>query len=300
MFENRKAKGEPQPEFRVCCACNKEKHAASEFYWSVQKNGTYPSGRCKECSSKYLKEYRSTRKAKYAEYARISRLKNPERHKEIQRKSDLKDEGNRKARYLESLSTKILPNTKICRDCGVEKNTRIDFYNCEQPCKKCRVAKASFFRRTSEGKDRRKKEYLKNPAEAKARAKKWKLANPEKVSASASRIRKTEEGRFRQRIANHSRRAKKKLATVNGALPITQEWFRELCQTHGNRCYYCWDSQHPLTMDHIKPLALGGLHVRENILPSCKSCNCKKSDFLIEEWRPWIDIPLYGLELASA
>jgi hypothetical protein len=47
--------------------------------------------------------------------------------------------------------------------------------------------------------------------------------------------------------------------------------------------YTCKDCQRPggaLTVDHIKPLSRGGLHVQENMQTLCRSCNSKKGDKL--------------------
>ena len=45
-------------------------------------------------------------------------------------------------------------------------------------------------------------------------------------------------------------------------------------------CYYCQKvlQKKDVTMDHIIPLARGGLSQRQNIVPCCKSCNSKKQD----------------------
>jgi 5-methylcytosine-specific restriction endonuclease McrA len=112
--------------------------------------------------------------------------------------------------------------------------------------------------------------------------KKWRIANRDKVIHT-----------------NRARRARKKMALVPESALVTKDWFDQLCSSV-DRCAYCLDASKKLTADHIVPFVRGGKHVRENIAPSCKSCNSKKRSRLISEWRPWIDIPLYGLDLASA
>lgn len=244
MFECRKAKGVPQPEFRECCACHELKKSSTEFYWHRDKNRSdvkYPSGRCKSCHAKWLVEYRSTRKHKYAEYARNALLRKPKKQAVV--------------RIPMSLEQK--------REKG-----RLD--------------------------------YQKNKDRYKFRAKEWRMKNPDKRRESRIAYSKTEKGKNIQRDKNRKRRAIILGASLSGNAPITQKWFEELSAFHGHQCYYCFEGGKPITLDHVIPLARGGSHVRENGLPSCKSCNCKKSSKLISEWRPWIDIPIYGLEISSA
>lgn len=44
----------------------------------------------------------------------------------------------------------------------------------------------------------------------------------------------------------------------------------------GDRCWMCGDVA--TEVDHVKPLAKGGLHVLSNLRPACKSCNSAKRD----------------------
>jgi 5-methylcytosine-specific restriction protein A len=43
-------------------------------------------------------------------------------------------------------------------------------------------------------------------------------------------------------------------------------------------CYHCGERFHPdeLTMDHLIPIARGGVSDKKNCVPSCKDCNTKK------------------------
>lgn len=47
-------------------------------------------------------------------------------------------------------------------------------------------------------------------------------------------------------------------------------------------CVYCKRDDVPLTVDHVVPLSKGGLHVRENVVAACKSCNSKKGNRPVE------------------
>lgn len=94
----------------------------------------------------------------------------------------------------------------------------------------------------------------------KARYKAWAQANPDKVRANSAKR--------RARLAN---------APLNN---FTMAEWRSLCKATGYLCAYC-DTKFPfkdLEQDHITPLSKGGSHTLSNIVPACKSCNCRKKD----------------------
>jgi 5-methylcytosine-specific restriction endonuclease McrA len=49
----------------------------------------------------------------------------------------------------------------------------------------------------------------------------------------------------------------------------------------GHRCQYCGDSAE--NIDHIIPRSRGGMHAWENVVASCRPCNSRKRDHLLEE-----------------
>jgi len=53
-------------------------------------------------------------------------------------------------------------------------------------------------------------------------------------------------------------------------------WWKEKIQK--GICHYCEQKFKPaeLTMDHLVPIARGGLSVKNNLVPACKDCNSKK------------------------
>ena len=59
-------------------------------------------------------------------------------------------------------------------------------------------------------------------------------------------------------------------------LKKTRWWYE---RTQKGICYHC-DKIFPpkeLTMDHLVPLVRGGKTGKNNVVPSCKQCNSKKS-----------------------
>ncbi len=57
-----------------------------------------------------------------------------------------------------------------------------------------------------------------------------------------------------------------------------QQWIWRV-EAHGWRCFYCGKEldERTLTRDHRIPLSKGGCNWPSNLVPSCKSCNCRKS-----------------------
>lgn len=53
------------------------------------------------------------------------------------------------------------------------------------------------------------------------------------------------------------------------------------------QCYYCGCTltRSNRTLDHIHPRRWGGISLPENLVPSCKNCNGKKTDMTLEQFR---------------
>jgi 5-methylcytosine-specific restriction endonuclease McrA len=85
-------------------------------------------------------------------------------------------------------------------------------------------------------------------------AREWRLANPERA-------------RLTGRLHAHRRRC-------SGSLSA-RHW-KMLVQLACGRCVYC-GLKRPLTLDHLTPIAAGGLTTFENSIPACLSCNSSKN-----------------------
>lgn len=121
------------------------------------------------------------------------------------------------------------------------------------------------------------------------RARSWASRNPQKRAEITSRFyekhdhvalvnawRKANPEKFR-RLARRSlvhRRAR--LANASGSW-TNEQWFQR-CAFYGWRCFYCKVqlSELTITVDHRIPLSRGGSNWPSNLVPACKSCNCKK------------------------
>lgn len=51
-----------------------------------------------------------------------------------------------------------------------------------------------------------------------------------------------------------------------------------------NECAYCGRAMNNLTQDHFVPLSKGGVYSKNNIIPSCRSCNSHKHNKDFYEW----------------
>lgn len=61
-------------------------------------------------------------------------------------------------------------------------------------------------------------------------------------------------------------------------LALTDSQWNEILSAFNHRCAYCGKSNIRLTQDHYVPVAKGGHHIKENVVPACQSCNSRKKD----------------------
>jgi hypothetical protein len=77
----------------------------------------------------------------------------------------------------------------------------------------------------------------------------------------------------------HRRRARERSAIL-GTVDL------KIVKASRKSCLYCGAqlSLHLRQVDHVVPIALGGLHTMFNLVVACGSCNARKRDKPIEEW----------------
>lgn len=121
----------------------------------------------------------------------------------------------------------------------------------------------------------------KNPEKWNEYQKKWVKENREKRRKIENRYNRKNPSKVQQK--NRNRYAKLKGATGN----YTGEEFEKLCKEYNNCCAYCGKNE-KLTVDHDIPLSRGGSNYITNIIPACRSCNCRKQALTADEFRSWL------------
>jgi 5-methylcytosine-specific restriction endonuclease McrA len=109
-----------------------------------------------------------------------------------------------------------------------------------------------------------------------ANAKAWRKANPERSKQQLDKWRA-------ENLDKHNENARKRRARLRNAKTRTVT-AKDLQRLLSAPCAYCGAKEN-ITIDHVVPLARGGDHTIGNFLPACKTCNSRKRDSFIMEWR---------------
>ncbi|MFJ3270334.1 HNH endonuclease [Streptomyces sp. NPDC086776] len=106
--------------------------------------------------------------------------------------------------------------------------------------------------------------------------------------------------RFQARHPDYNRlKASQRRAAEKGSVadPVNQRQVRALLQDLGAKCFYC---EGPFEhLDHFIPIAKGGPHAIQNLVPSCADCNLRKSDKMPWDWMPGLNISQADFQTAG-
>lgn len=162
--------------------------------------------------------------------------------------------------------------TKTCRVCGEEKP--FGEFNLDRAKKDGRTSRCRPCNRLICS-----KWVSDNPERKRQSDRRWAAANVDRRMAVRRRWRHAnpEEFRARARLQQARRHARK----VSGAIPYTLDQLMDRMRYWGLRCWMCGGSFEQI--DHVKPLAVGGLDALCNVRPACERCNRKKA----ATW-PWL------------
>jgi 5-methylcytosine-specific restriction endonuclease McrA len=126
--------------------------------------------------------------------------------------------------------------------------------------------------------ERKRLHRLANPELYRERWRQWSSMNPDKRAASVSAWRAANSNAVAEFARR--RRARKKGA---GEVALTRHEWEAIRAMFGNACAYCGAQPARLEQDHVIPLAHGGQHIADNVVPACTACNRRKHTRL--DWK---------------
>jgi 5-methylcytosine-specific restriction endonuclease McrA len=108
--------------------------------------------------------------------------------------------------------------------------------------------------------------------------KEYRIKNKDKIIQKSKEYNKTENGKASRQRGHIKRRIIEK-EIINTL--TANEWL-DILRQHNFKCAYCGKDLFDLftkpERDHVIPISKGGNNVKENVVPACKSCNCKKGN----------------------
>ena len=235
------------PEEKACRTCRLSLPATAAYFYLRGETGKLRND-CKAC----------VREAKNGRYWR-----DPEHARAVARKSyhQAEGEGQDGAPVKKGVATK-----RRNREANPELYAAIlAQYEATHATERKSARKERHWREKDDNNARSRTWYYENRGRAIATSRAWHDRNPEKARLLI------EETRLRRKAAHRDL--------------TTEEWLA-ICDRFGGLCAYC---DAPLTsdnmeIDHVVPIAKGGDHTGENVVPACKPCNRSKAAKWLDEW----------------
>lgn len=121
--------------------------------------------------------------------------------------------------------------------------------------------------------ERERQRYAENPERYKEYRQRWYAKNWQRYYR---------ENRERVKLWGHEHRRR---LQVQGRGITPEEWMEKLASYEG-LCHWCEEPHGEIPhMEHVMPVALGGLHEIENVVPACQRCNFRKGIKHPDDWR---------------
>ena len=230
---------------KICITCGKELTLNNDNFAKTKRSNDGFANVCKPCKREYDKKYR---------------LENNDKIKEKQKKYYEENKEERSS-YYKKWRAENQEHVKKYREENKERTTE---YN--------------------------KKQWLENKEERKALVDKWRKENAEhiknyrKVNRDRDKEKAREWGRsergnrLRRTTTNRYRARKKSLKN-----DFTEKQWKECMKHFDYTCAYC-GSPGKLEQEHFVPITKSGHFTKNNIVPSCRSCNGSKSNSDFEDW----------------
>ncbi len=180
--------------------------------------------------------------------------------------------------------------TAECRTCHYERAARYRNQNKGKIASRARVYRQVNAERIAEYTKIYRQENRESCAE---RVRSWEKRHPEARKAISKRWRESHPESHRRTYNNWARQNRSKVRELYQRRtarmyqsPKIEKIDRDaVVARHGPHCYLCGQlfTAVNLQLDHVMPISRGGEHTERNLRPCCKSCNCRKKDYLWEE-----------------
>lgn len=239
-------------ETKICNKCKRELPMSFDYFTKTNKGDI--SALCKECKSKYDKEYRIKNKEKIVN-------RNKEYYKNNTDKAKQRDERVKKWRR--------------------ENKERVEKYRLDNK-EKIREKNKNYW---EENKDEEKSRTRIWREQNKDRIKNYRQATKERSKLVTRSWYCERGGNEISRINCNKRRAKKKELVRDFS---KKEW--EYCKDYFRNengdltCAYCGEVVEKVQQEHFIPLSKNGNYTKDNILPACGQCNQSKNNTSFDEW----------------
>lgn len=275
---------------KQCSSCLEELPASSE-YFHKQKMGLYGfRSTCKKCRSKNIKHYTEEETLKHRGEYKVCSLCNKQKptatdfHKDPKSKDGLVARCKscvrlRSVRYYNENKEKVRVSNQVNYQKNKEKRDEANRKWIEE--NKDRHSKyQKQYRIENEDKLKRYKKayYQNNKLDIMQKVKLWSADNPDKVYITNLRYRK--KNKVKYRLYDQKRRALES-GSIN---TLSEADWNEVMGYFDKSCAYCGDNAEVLHQEHVIPLSKGGAYNKQNIIPSCPSCNCRKWTHEMETW----------------
>lgn len=112
----------------------------------------------------------------------------------------------------------------------------------------------------------------------------WNEARKIKVRQAKNRYLATARGKEQRKTHNKVQNQKRRARLANSERDFTVKDWKSALAYFGHKCAYCGTPLSEAHQDHFVPLSKGGGYTRKNIIPTCPSCNGKKSDLNPIDW----------------
>lgn len=266
---------------KICSKCGEEKPATTEYFGKAKRNKDGLRGQCKDCMKEYRKQYYKKNKEEEKESHKQYYKENKEKIKEYKKqyreenKEEIKEYQNQ---WYQENKEKMKEYNKQYHK---ENKEKIKEYN-KQYHKQYRKENKEKLKELNNQWRKENKEYIKE------HKKQYYKENKEYFQEHMKQWRKENIDRVRQ----HSQKRRASIKRLPHTLTLDQ--WEKIKNDFNNECAYCGKSEQEhkeefneqLHQEHFIPLSKGGGYTQNNIIPSCRNCNCSKHNTDFFEWYP--------------